>query len=119
DCSSENWGSSYGTSLDFVAPGVGITTTDITGTLGYSNTNYTNTFNGTSAACPNAAGVGALVLSVNRFLNAEDIKAILSTSAKKVDNYLFDSNLTYGSWHNEVGHGRLDAFEAVKLAQIY
>src|SRR5690606_29871112 len=50
-CDGETWwGSSYGTELDVVAPGVHIPTTDLNG-------GYTQTFNGTSSAAPHAAGL--------------------------------------------------------------
>ena len=55
DCSGENWGSDYGETLDFVAPGVKIATCDISGTPGYAGNDYSLNFNGTSAACPIAA----------------------------------------------------------------
>ena len=65
DCSPEGWwGSNYGANLDVTAPGVKVLSTDMTGTLGYNgfvDNNY-SMFNGTSAACPNAAGVMALIL---------------------------------------------------------
>lgn len=119
DCSTENWGSSYGKMLDIIAPGTLIASTDMTGVNGYSNSNYTNTFNGTSAACPNAAGVGALVLSVNDSLHARDIKNIMNTTATKVANYAFDTIDVHGTWNEEVGYGRVNAFDAVKLAQTF
>lgn len=119
DCSDETWGSSYGKSLDVVAPGVKIATTDMTGGNGYSLGAYTNTFNGTSAACPNAAGVGALVLSINPNLYAYDVKAVLNASAERVAGYNYDSTTVYGTWNEEVGHGRVNAFEAVKLSSTY
>lgn len=119
DCSPESWGSCYGANLDFVAPGVRITTTDMTGSNGFSNNDYTFTFNGTSAACPNAAGVGALVLSVNPNLHARDVRAIMSLSADKVNSYQYDSTFQHGSWNNEVGYGRVNAYKAVQLAETY
>ncbi|MEX2590490.1 MAG: S8/S53 family peptidase, partial [Chitinophagales bacterium] len=119
DCSNEDWGSCFGDNLDLVAPGVLITSTDMTGSNGYTNNNYTLTFNGTSAACPNAAGVGALILSVNPNLGAQDVKAILSLSADKVAPYHYDSTLQHGAWNDEMGYGRINAFEALKLAQDY
>ena len=68
-CDGDLWGACYGTGLDVVAPCVAIPTTDIQGADGY-NTNsgtagdYLNLFGGTSSACPNAAGVMALILSL-------------------------------------------------------
>lgn len=119
DCSSENWGSSYGDMLDVVAPGVKIVTTDITGNNGFNSGSYTFSFNGTSAACPNAAGVGALILSVNDSLHARDVKNILRITAERVGTYNYDSVDVYGTWNEEMGYGRVNAFEAVKLAQTY
>lgn len=119
DCSTESWGSTFGTHLDIVAPGTLIASTDLTGTAGYSNNNYTFTFNGTSAACPNAAGVGALILSVRPDLHARDVKSILNKTAKKVDGYDFDTLLVDGTWNLEVGYGRVNAYKALQSAQTY
>ena len=119
DCSPENWGSSYGVTLDVIAPGVRITTTDMMGSNGFTNTPYTTTFNGTSAACPNAAGVGALILALSPGLHARDVKAILNITADRVSNYVYDSTTIHGTWNEEVGHGRVNAFEALKLSLSY
>jgi hypothetical protein len=119
DCSGESWGSSYGLTLDVVAPGVRISTTDITGAKGFTTSAYTQTFNGTSAACPNAAGVGALLLSLNPGLHARDIKAILNKTADKVSSYTYDTITPYGTWNLEMGHGRVNAFEALKMAETF
>lgn len=119
DCSGENWGGTYGPGLDVSAPGVKIATSDIMGSGGFSNGNYTYTFNGTSAACPNAAGVGALILAVNPNLMAEDVRAIINMTADRTGGYVYDSTSVHGTWNNEMGHGRVNAFEAVKLAQTY
>lgn len=119
DCSTENWGSSYGLMLDVVAPGTLIATTDMQGNNGYTNGQYTYTFNGTSAACPNAAGVGALILSVNPNLRAADVKAIINQTANKVGGYAYDSIATNGRWNVEMGYGRVNAYNACKLAQTF
>ena len=119
DCSGENWGGNFGESLDIIAPGVKISTTDMMGTSGYSSSNYSYTFNGTSASCPNAAGVGALILSVNSGLHAADVRAILNITADRVPNYIYDSISPYGTWNNQAGYGRVNAYAAVQLAQTY
>jgi subtilisin family serine protease len=108
--------SNYGTGLDVVAPGSGIYTTDISGSGGYEAGNYTSNFTGTSAACPNAAGVVGLILSVNRCLSGADVRKILELSCDKVGQYCYTPGYTNGSWNNEMGYGRINAFNAVRYA---
>lgn len=108
-CDGENWWKScYGAELDVVAPGVLIPTTTI-------NSNYVNDFNGTSAACPHAAGVMALMLSVNPCLTVTEARAILCKSCDKLSDYKY-CNSTYGFWNNEVGYGKINAYKAVLMA---
>lgn len=118
------WGSNYGTTLDVVAPGVKIATTDNQGTAGYNTAtgtagDYTLTFNGTSSACPNAAGVTALILSINNNYTASQVKQILELSASKMSGYSYSmaANQPNGTWNAETGHGRVNAYDAVLLAQ--
>ena len=117
DCSGENWwGSSYGNTLDFVAPGVKIATCDISGEFGYTSNDYSLTFNGTSAACPISAGVAALLLSENPELTSDEVKQILNVTSEKVSNYSYDSIGIHGTWNEEVGHGRINAHLALLQA---
>jgi subtilisin family serine protease len=102
------WGSNYGPELDFLAPGVHIYTTDITGMGGYGLGDYVPNFNGTSSATPNAAGVAALILSVNPNLNYGEVKDILRLTAK---------DLGPTGWDEQHGSGRLDAQKALLRAQ--
>ncbi len=118
DCSSENWGGDFAGNLDFSAPGVKITTTDMRGNFGFSNNDYTYTFNGTSAACPNAAAVGALLLSLQPTLHAEDIRNIISQSCDKV-GYSYDSAFYNGTWCRELGYGRVNAYQALLHSLSY
>lgn len=106
-CDGEDWGCNYGLGLDVVAPGVDIFTTDI-------NSGYKDDFNGTSAACPHAAGVMALILSANPCLTMEEARAILCISCDKLPAYSYTRK--QGLWNNEVGYGKINAYEAVKLA---
>ena len=110
--------SMWGPGLDLVAPGKDIYTTDLQGTDGYSTGDYNSNYSGTSAACPHAAGVAALILSVNRCLTWQQVKQILELSCEKVGPYCYSANTSEpnGSWNEEMGHGRINAFNAVKYA---
>lgn len=112
------WGSNYGTGLDIVAPGVKIYTTDISGFTGYNSGDYTDSFNGTSSACPNAAGVAALILSANPNLTQQDARIILESNVDKITGYSYTStsNQPNGTWNNEVGYGRINAKKALENA---
>ena len=115
-CDGENlWGSNYGSTLDVVAPGVLIYTTDRTGSAGYSTGDYVSNFNGTSSACPHVAGVAALILSVNPNLNQKQVADIIEKTAQKVGgyNYSTTSGRPNGTWNNEMGYGLINAFAAV------
>lgn len=83
--------------------------------LGDSAGNYTNDFGGTSSACPGAAGVAALVLSVNPNLRWDQVRQILADTADKIDTSGGDYD--DGTGHSEIyGHGRLNAKQAVEKA---
>ncbi len=109
--------SGSGSELDIVAPSGdccllgNIWTTDITGSSGYNNRNpnildYTDKMGGTSGACPIAAGVAALVLSIKPNLTNTDVQNILQISA--VD-------LGASGRDNWYGYGRVDALSACVL----
>lgn len=112
-CDNKSGGSNYGDSLSFVAPGVDIYTTD-------RNSNYTSDFRGTSAACPNAAGVAALVLSINPDLTSTQVRDIMERNADKIGGYNYQTKPGYpnGTWEEETGYGRLNAYKAVMDAGV-
>ncbi len=115
----DGWGSNYGNELDIVAPGVKIYTTDITGWAGYDIGDYNSEFNGTSSACPNAAGVAALILAINPNFTQTQVRQILESTTDKIGNstYLYNpSQYPNGTWNNQVGYGRLNAYKAVAKA---
>lgn len=116
-CDGETWwGSCYGTNADIAAPGVKIVTTDISGTSGYNTGDYTTSFNGTSSACPNAAGVMALILSKAPYLTASQARYTIESTCAKVGGYTYVSGQTgqpNGTWSTDLGYGRVDAFAAV------
>ena len=71
-----------------------LSTTDRTGEDGQNNTaatddypdkNYTQCFNGTSAATPVVSGAVALVLQANPLLGFRDVRAVMARSARKND----------------------------------
>ncbi|MFL5261972.1 MAG: S8 family serine peptidase [Anaeromyxobacteraceae bacterium] len=106
------------------------------GQLGNPACNYTNTFNGTSAATPVAAGVVALVLEANPSLTWRDVKNVLASTARQVDPALaavttslpdgrytvepgWVTNAAGYRFHDWYGFGAVDADSAVELARAY
>jgi|GEM_PF-3180418 len=106
-------GSSFvGPGPDVVAPGVNIFATTNGG-------GFNPSFGGTSAACPNAAGVAALILSVNPSLDENGVREALETTATKLPDYTFSPsqpNQPHGTWNQEVGYGLVNACDALQAA---
>jgi len=113
-----------------------VVTTDRVGPEGYTPTDYTNTFSGTSAAAPMVSGVVALMLEANPNLGWRDVQAILAYSARHVgtavgagisgyEEYAWTFNgATHwngGGLHfsNDYGFGLVDAKAAVRLAETW
>jgi kexin len=125
--------SENGANVFVCAPSMGranhaITTVDRSGAAGYNdgthpadyaNTNYTNTFNGTSSATPLAAGVIALVLQANPALTWRDVRLVLAQSARLNDPLDPDWFLNAAGYsiNHKYGFGVVDADAAVTLAQ--
>jgi hypothetical protein len=93
-----------------------ISTTDVTGSVGYSSGNYTSTFGGTSSACPLAAGVAALILSANPNLTWRQVKRTLEQSAEKID----PAGGAYDAFgrSDKYGYGRVNAYAASRMASF-
>ena len=98
---------------------LGITTTDLTGVSGYSGTDYTSSFGGTSSACPLVAGVAALILQANPSLSWRDVKEILMRSATPLDtgNTTWVNNGAGIAFSSQYGAGMVNASSAVEMAQ--
>src|SRR5690625_5128051 len=71
---------------------------------------YTSNYGGTSAAAPQIAGAAALMLTVDPYLELSDIRNILQSTA------VWAGHMGGSPPSNEYGHGRLNAYEAVKDA---
>jgi subtilisin family serine protease len=92
----------------------GLRTTDRLAAAGYQPEHYTNTFGGTSGACPGMAGVVALMLASNPNLTPVQIKDLIRKSCVRID----EAEGEYGAdGHSEYyGYGRIDAQKAVEMA---
>ena len=121
--------SDFGDAVDISAPSdggntSGVFTTDARGEWGYNpgdvelgdpQGDYTNDFGGTSSAAPVVAGVGALVIAMNPMLTVAEVRDILLESADPIDPVFG----RYVDGHSPIyGAGRVNAYRAVRLAEI-
>jgi subtilisin-like proprotein convertase family protein len=126
----------------------GIKTTDLTGAAGYTAGDYTGAdagtgFGGTSAAAPMVSGVIALMLEAAPGLGWRDVQNILAYSAthtgarlnEEIDPFDFIAGLGLnGEWifnaadnwnggglhfNIDYGFGAVDAFSAVRMAEVW
>lgn len=132
--------SNFSPDLDVMAPSQddplllpGMVTTDVTDSAGFAslgynfggvdifgfpdltNPQYTKNFGGTSASCPVAAGVAALLLSRNQNLTADQVRVVMTQTCEKVDplnagyHPITERSLSHG-------YGRVNAGLAVEAA---
>jgi subtilisin family serine protease len=97
DINSKRYGySNYGDNLAVLAPGANVLSTDFFSTY--------STKNGTSFSAPHVSALAALLLEINPLLSSDEIKSIMSNSAKMP---------TTTDWNQYWGAGIIDAGEAV------
>jgi len=108
--------SQWGPELDFTIHSngglQGVTTTDVAGANGYSSTDYTSTFGGTSSAAPLASGVIGLLLSDQPSLTLTEIRERLQRATRKVGTVAYS-----GGRNNQYGYGAISA--ELLLTQLF
>jgi hypothetical protein len=139
----ECWGSQFGSQIGVMAPGVLCWTTDEQGTSGYNNNNggaitnwgcinypstgdvpgnYISLFDGTSAATPHVGGLAALLFSQYSLTN-QQVRDIIERTCDKVNPAMYpyadDPGHHNGTWHQETGYGRINAFHALDFADVF
>ena len=102
--------SNIGPEISIAAPGLCCWTTDAMGALGYEPGNY-YLFSGTSCSAPYAAGLAALILSVDGTLSADSVKTIMEMTA--------DDDTIHPGPDSCIGYGRINAFRALQAVQPF
>jgi subtilisin family serine protease len=91
---------------------------------GNENGDYTYSMNGTSAACPMAAGVVALMLEANPNLTLRDIRYILAHTATQYNTFIpIDSTARRNGarllFSHDVGFGGINTDSAIEMAKNF
>ncbi len=86
-----------------------IRTIDRMGNAGYNNGNYMTNFSGTSAACPQVAGVAALLLSVDPSLTESEVYCRITISS---------TDMGPAGRDDDFGYGRLNAYYTIALTDM-
>jgi len=98
------FGSCYGRGLDILAPGIFIPTTK-------NNNQYGKQEYGTSISTAIVSAIAGLILAVNPLLPASKVKEVLFSTTDKINDQELNMN-----YFNHYGHGRINAYNAVKKA---
>lgn len=126
--------SNWGSNVSITAPAASVTTDMTDG--GYSYGDHTTGFGGTSAATPVVAGVIGLMLEAAPGLGWRDVHEILAISAAQTGSDFGDGPSGYemGAWMSNGattwnggglsfnishGFGMVDAFAAVRMAEVW
>ena len=101
--------------------GHGIYSTSLMGQGNTGGGDYTSSFGGTSASCPIAAGVVALILEANPNLGWRDVQEILIATARQINPGDSDWTTNAGgfTFNHKFGSGLIDANAAVAAAQSW
>jgi len=101
--------SNWGQALDFCAPGVAILSTDRTGADGYHTSSDYDYVTGTSFASPYAAGVAALILSIDTNRTPTQVEDIMRVTCE---------DLGASGWDETFGWGLVNANRAVRTSAV-
>lgn len=102
--------SSYGPGLDISAPGSG-TINSPTWTPGNATSLYASSLYGTSFAAPQVASLASLIKSIRPNSSVDDINALILATASK------PTSMGSTVYSESYGHGIIDAFKALAVAQ--
>ena len=103
--------SNYGTWVDIAAPGE-----NVYSTAPSTSTGTYITLSGTSMSTPLVAGLAAIMLSKCSFMTPTDVLNCISSTA--VNIYSLSGNSTYTAG-NQLGAGRIEAFQAMNCAASF
>lgn len=119
--------SNIGANITVTAPSsgdsgnAGITTTDRTGTDGYSDSDYTSGFGGTSSSAPLVSGIMAMGAEANPEINTRIAKHLLAKTSTKVDenSATWNQNAAGVNFSPYYGFGMANAGTFVESAGVY
>ncbi|MBK8027730.1 MAG: S8 family serine peptidase [Chloroflexi bacterium] len=105
DCTTDHaWGNNWGTEIGISTPGHFLPSTDLTGTDGFVNGDYTGAIGGTAMSAAIAAGAAGLVISQDAGLTNDAVRDRLYTTADPLHTAGYDL---------ASGWGRLNVQKAV------
>jgi len=100
--------SSYGTWIDFCAPGKFVLSTYYINTATPPNQHWYAWMDGTSMAAPFVCGLSALLVSQNPALTRADVRSIIASTCDPID-------ALNPSYAGQLGAGRINAYRALSL----